>query len=87
MLRGTWTGVIHRSELRSDSPYNTYTHVGLPPGPICNPGVAALRAALAPATTSYLYFVAKANGSTTFATSLQEHNTNVAAYRNSQPRP
>lgn len=87
MLRGTWTGVIHVSELRSDSPYNTYTHAGLPPGPICNPGVAALRAALEPAMTDYLYFVAKADGSTSFATSLQEHNANVAAYRSSQTRP
>ncbi len=81
MLRGTWTGVIHMSELRSDSPYNTYTHTGLPPGPICNPGVAALRAALEPARTPYLYFVANADGSTHFATSLQEHNANVASYR------
>lgn len=81
MLRGTWTGVIHMSELRSDSAYNTYTHAGLPPGPICNPGVAALRAAMHPATTEYLYFVANADGSTRFATSLAEHNANVAAYR------
>ena len=81
MLRGTWTGVIHQSELRSDSPYNTYTHRGLPPGPICNPGVAALRAALHPEHTDFLYFVAKADGTTRFATSLGEHNANVAAYR------
>lgn len=80
-LRGTWTGVIHQSELHSDSPYNTYTHKGLPPGPICNPGIAALRATLHPATTDYLYFVAAANGRTRFASSLDEHNTNVAAYR------
>ena len=81
MLRGTWTGVIHMSELRSDSAYNTYTHVGLPPGPICNPGIAALRAAMHPTKTDYLYFVAKADGSTHFAASLAEHNANVAAYR------
>lgn len=85
MLRGTWTGVIHQSELRSDSPYNTYTHTGLPPGPICNPGVAALEAALRPARTNYLYFVAKADGTTHFATSLQEHEANVAAYRAGLP--
>lgn len=84
MLRGTWTGVIHMSELRSDSTYNTYTHTGLPPGPICNPGTAALRAALAPAKTGYLYFVANADGSTTFATTLGEHNAHVAAYRAGQ---
>ena len=81
LLRGTWTGVIHQSELKSDSAYNTYTHAGLPPGPICNPGIAALQAALHPAKTEYLYFVADPNGTTKFATSLAEHDVNVAAYR------
>jgi UPF0755 protein len=80
-LRGTWTGVIHQSELHSDSAYNTYAHKGLPPGPICSPGVAALKAAMHPASTNYLYFVADANGRTRFATTLGEHNGNVAAYR------
>ena len=81
LLRGTWTGVIHQSELKSDSAYNTYTHTGLPPGPICNPGIAALQAALHPAKTDYLYFVADPTGTTKFAATLAEHNTNVAAYR------
>ncbi len=81
LLRGTWTGVIHESELKSDSAYNTYTHAGLPPGPICNPGVAAMQAALHPAKTDYLYFVADPTGATKFAATLAEHNTNVAAYR------
>jgi UPF0755 protein len=81
LLRGTWTGAIHESELHSDSPYNTYTHTGLPPGPICNPGVAALNAAMHPATTDFLYFVANPDGSTKFAKDLGEHNINVAAYR------
>jgi UPF0755 protein len=81
LLRGTWTGVIHESELKSDSAYNTYAHVGLPPGPICNPGVAALKAALHPAKTDYLYFVADASGATRFAATLAEHDANVAAYR------
>jgi UPF0755 protein len=80
-LRGTWTGVIHQSELKSDSAYNTYTHGGLPPGPICNPGVASVLAALHPAKTDYLYFVADATGATKFAATLAEHNVNVAAYR------
>lgn len=84
MLRGTWTGVIHQSELHSDSPYNTYVHAGLPPGPICNPGVNALKAALHPATTDFLYFVANPDGSTRFARGLQEHEANVAAYRKQQ---
>jgi UPF0755 protein len=81
LLRGTWTGVIHQSELQSDSAYNTYTHAGLPPGPICNPGVAALKAALHPAKTDYLYFVADANGATKFSTTIAEHNGQVAEYR------
>jgi hypothetical protein len=81
MLRGTWTGVIHQSELHSDSAYNTYAHTGLPPGPICNPGMAALTAALHPTASSYLYFVSDAKGATRFATTLEEHNANVGAYR------
>jgi UPF0755 protein len=81
LLQGTWTGVIHESELKSDSEYNTYTHVGLPPGPISNPGVAALKAALHPAKTDYLYFVSDARGATWFAATLAEHHANVAAYR------
>jgi UPF0755 protein len=81
LLRGTWTGVIHQSELHSDSPYNTYAHAGLPPGPICNPGLAALKAALKPAKTDYMYFVATANGATRFAATLAEHNGNVEKYR------
>jgi UPF0755 protein len=82
LLRGTWTGVIHQRELHSDSPYNTYGHSGLPPGPICNPGVAALTAAMHPTHTKYLYFVADANGSTRFAETLGEQNANVQDYRN-----
>jgi UPF0755 protein len=81
MLRGTWTGVIHQSELHSDSAYNTYAHAGLPPGPICNPGLAALRAALRPTKTDYLYFVADAHGATRFSATLAEHNGQVQAYR------
>jgi UPF0755 protein len=81
MLRGTWTGVIHQSELHSDSPYNTYTHTGLPPGPICNPGLAALRAAVAHPKTDYLYFVADAHGATRFSATLAEHTAQVASYR------
>ena len=81
LLNGTWTGAIHQSELHSDSEYNTYTHTGLPPGPICNPGLASLQAALHPAQTDYLYFVANPDGSTKFARELDEHNANVAIYR------
>ncbi len=81
LLRGTWTGVIHQSELHSDSAYNTYAHAGLPPGPICNPGVAALKAAMHPATTDYLYFVADASGATRFARDMKGHEAQVAAFR------
>jgi len=79
MLNGTWTGVIHQSELHSDSAYNTYAHNGLTPGPICNPGVAALTAAMHPAQTNYLYFVAGPDGKTVFSETLEEHNQQVAS--------
>jgi UPF0755 protein len=64
-----------------DSPYNTYRHTGLPPGPIANPGSASLRAALAPPETDYLYFVANTEGGHFFGKTLEEHNHNVALYR------
>lgn len=82
-LAGRWTGVIHRSDLDFDSPYNTYRHGGLPPGPICSPGSAALRAAMHPATTDSLYFVADAAGHTQFSSGLKEHAAQVASYRKS----
>ncbi|HEY4355035.1 MAG TPA: endolytic transglycosylase MltG [Acidobacteriaceae bacterium] len=81
LLNGTWNGVIHQSELHSDSAYNTYIHPGLPPGPICNPGIAALKAAMHPVKTDYLYFVADATGGTRFSTTLGEHVEKVKGYR------
>jgi len=81
LLNGTWTGVIHQSELHSDSAYNTYVHAGLPPGPICSPGLAALKAAMHPAKTEYLYFEANPDGSTKFATTMEEHGADVTSYR------
>jgi UPF0755 protein len=86
LLENRWRGTIYASDLRSESPYNTYVHTGLPPGPICNPGVAALRAAIAPAKTDYLYFVSDAAGHSRFAATLKEHNTNVTEYRKAQGR-
>jgi peptidoglycan lytic transglycosylase G len=67
-------------DLRYDSPYNTYMHFGLPPGPIGNPGESAIRAALTPAPTDFLYFVANTQGGHFFAATLAEHNKNVAEY-------
>ena len=68
---------ILRSELASDDPYNTYRHNGLPPGPIANPGKAAIEAALDPAPSNALYFVAQGDGSSAFADTLEQHNANV----------
>ncbi|HKV28710.1 MAG TPA: endolytic transglycosylase MltG [Candidatus Acidoferrales bacterium] len=68
-------------DLHIVSSYNTYLHRGLPPGPIANPGDASLRAVLNPAHTKYLYFVANDSGGHFFASTLEEHNRNVARYR------
>ena len=80
-LAGRWNGNIRRADLMMASPYNTYRTPGLPPGPIANPGLASLRAAAAPATTPYLYFVGRNDGSHVFSTSLEEHNRNVETYQ------
>ena len=78
-----WTGIIHGSDLQRESPYNTYRHTGLPPGPICSPGMAALRAAAHPQETEDLYFVADGAGHTRFSAGLKEHAAQVEAYRSS----
>jgi len=80
-LNGRWRGTIYQSDLQFDSPYNTYRHAGLPPGPIANPGVAALKAAMHPAETNYLYFVADAQGHSQFSVDLKEHARQVQEYR------
>lgn len=92
LLDERYRGTIYRSDLNSDNAYNTYRHAGLPPGPIANPGVAALEAALAPAQTDYLYFVAKPDGSGghQFSETMAQHNVAVQQYRramNKQPDP
>ncbi|MBV8896587.1 MAG: endolytic transglycosylase MltG [Acidobacteriaceae bacterium] len=82
-LENHYKGVIHKSDLASTNPYNTYTHAGLPPGPIANAGISSLRAALHPADAAYMYFVANPNGSGThhFSATLEEHEKAVLAYR------
>ncbi len=73
---------LYYKDLAADSPYNTYRHNGLPPGPICNPGAASILAVLQPAQSSFLYFVATGNGGHYFAASLTEHNANIKKYKN-----
>jgi UPF0755 protein len=80
-LAGTYTGKLGGGDLHFSSPYNTYRNRGLPPGPIANPGEAALRAALDPPPTDDLYFVANTEGGHFFSKTLKEHNRNVARYR------
>jgi len=77
---GKYNGTLTLKDLRFDSPYNTYVHPGMPPGPIGNPSEASLRAALHPAQTDYLYFVANTQGGHFFASTLAEHNRNVVKY-------
>jgi len=79
-----FNGKILRSHLKRKSPYNTYIIVGLPPGPIANPGIDSLKAALDPAPVDYLYFVSKRDGSHFFSSSLTEHNEAVYRLRSSK---
>lgn len=77
---GSKRRVLHE-DLEIDSPYNTYTHRGLPPGPIASPGKDSILAALYPADTNYLYFMANGKGGHVFSKSLQEHNRAVREYK------
>ena len=81
LLDGRYAGALHHSDMQFQSAYNTYTHPGLPPGPIGNPGRSALEAAMHPAQTDYYYFVSDGNGHHRFSRSLEEHNQNVAKLR------
>ncbi|MGZ4808312.1 MAG: endolytic transglycosylase MltG [Thermoanaerobaculia bacterium] len=86
-LAGRWDGNIRKPDLQMESPYNTYRVPGLPPGPIANPGLASLHAAAAPASTNYLYFVARNDGSHAFAMTIEEHNHNVDIYQRHRATP
>lgn len=80
-LAGTWDGNLTRPDLQIDSPYNTYRYGGLPPGPICSPGLESLLAAVEPAEVPYLYFVSRNDGSHVFSRTLAEHNRNVETWQ------
>ncbi len=78
---GYWKQELTEADLQANSPYNTYRSRGLPPGPICSPGLDSILAVVKPADTNYLYFVAKPDGSHAFAATLAEHQRNVDKYR------
>jgi UPF0755 protein len=78
---GRYDGNIRRSDLEINSPYNTYKHAGLPPGPIASPRQASLQAAANPADVPYLYFVSRNDGTHVFASTLAEHNRNVHEFQ------
>ncbi len=78
---GWWKQALTLDDLKLESPYNTYTNAGLPPGPIANPGLDAIQAVIRPAQTNYLYFVAKNDGTHVFAATLEEHQRNVEHYQ------
>jgi UPF0755 protein len=80
-LAGRWDGDLRRRDLEAESPWNTYRVAGLPPGPICSPGAASLRAAARPADSPFLYFVSRNDGSHVFSTTLAEHNRNVEIWQ------
>jgi UPF0755 protein len=79
---GRWWPALSLEELRViDSPYSTFLNPGLPPAPICNPGLASIQAVLNPANTSYLFFLAKGDGFHAFAETFEEHLENQKKYQ------
>jgi UPF0755 protein len=88
LLAGRYRGTIYRSDLDSLDPYNTYRHTGLPPGPIANPGIESIRAALHPAESDALYFVLKADasGAHQFSSDYAAHQAAIARYRSGRAK-
>ena len=88
---GRTSGSLSRKDLETDTPYNTYLHEGLPPGPICNPGYNALYAASHPSEHNYYFYVAMPDGSHLFATTNSEHERNkekaAEAFENAENTP
>jgi UPF0755 protein len=80
-LLGPFEGRLRTKDLKTDTPYNTYMHAGLPPGPICSPGRGSLEAAVEPADVEYLYFVSRNDGSHEFNRSLADHSRAVRKYQ------
>lgn len=78
-------GNLTKVHLRTPSPYNTYLNRGLPPTPICNPGIASIEAALYPADTDYVYFVARGDGTSVFSSNYREHQEAVRKYQSGKP--
>ena len=75
-----WWPILSLTDLKINSPYNTYKFIGLPPGPICNPGESSLEAAFNPSQTDYLYYLHDKGGQIHYAKTLVEHNANIAKY-------
>jgi UPF0755 protein len=80
-LAGRFDGNIRKPDLTMESPYNTYTHPGLPPGPIANPGASSLEAAIHPANTDYLFFVSRNDGTHQFSSDYRTHSLAVSRYQ------
>jgi UPF0755 protein len=75
-----WKKDLTQDDLKIDSPYNTYTNPGLPPGPISNPGLASIKAVVEAPETDYVFYVSDSSGKLHFAKTLEEHNENVRKY-------
>jgi UPF0755 protein len=88
LVEHRYRGTIYRSDLASSNPYNTYQHAGLPPGPIANPGLASIQAALAPDSSDALYFVLRPDGSGghEFSKTIASHQKATARYRRASKR-